>query len=128
MSEPTRGPEASQRKRSVFKHLISNAMRDPAVKAALALSWRGRGKLACRLASDKRVPIVPKLIISLLVLYLASPIDLVPDFIPVLGQIDDLLVILLAAWAFMKLAPPGIVADIAEGLAAEGYARPPERD
>jgi len=107
----------------VFKRLISKAKQNPAVAAALGLNWRGRGRLVCRLVRDRRVPLAAKLIIPLLVLYLMSPIDLIPDFIPVLGYLDDLLVLMLAVWAFARLAPPGIVAGIAAELAKEGYAR-----
>ncbi len=102
---------------------MAKARRDPTVAAALRLNWRGRGRLACRLTRDRRVPLVPKLIIPLLVLYLMSPVDLIPDFIPVIGQLDDLLVLVLAVWAFTRLAPPGVAAELARELAEEGYAR-----
>jgi len=94
----------------------------------LRLNWRGRGKLMCRLITDRRVPCLPRLILPLLALYLLSPIDLVPDFIPVIGQVDDVLVILIAAWAFTKLAPPGTVVQIASELTAQGWAREGDSD
>jgi uncharacterized membrane protein YkvA (DUF1232 family) len=53
-----------------------------------------------RLLSDTRVPRSRKLPLAALVAYLASPIDLVPDFIPVLGQLDDALV---AAFVLRRL-------------------------
>ncbi|HSM62649.1 MAG TPA: YkvA family protein, partial [Gillisia sp.] len=43
--------------------------------------------------SDKRTPWTAKLLIGLTVGYLLSPIDLVPDFIPVLGILDDLILV-----------------------------------
>ena len=49
-----------------------------------------------RLVGDPRVPLRHKLLLGALVGYLAFPIDLVPDFIPVAGQIDDLLLVVLA--------------------------------
>ncbi len=49
-----------------------------------------------RLLRDPRVPRRYKLALGLLVAYLAMPIDLVPDFIPVAGQLDDALVVALA--------------------------------
>jgi len=49
-----------------------------------------------RLLGEPRVPRRHKLLLGALVGYLAFPIDLVPDFIPVAGQIDDLLVLVLA--------------------------------
>lgn len=48
--------------------------------------------LVARLARDPRVPTSAKLTLAGLAVYLASPIDIVPDFIPVLGQLDDVLV------------------------------------
>lgn len=52
--------------------------------------------LVRRLLSDPRVPRRRKLVLWGLLLYLASPIDLVPDFIPVAGQLDDAIIVALA--------------------------------
>jgi uncharacterized membrane protein YkvA (DUF1232 family) len=52
-------------------------------------------KLAKGLLTDRRVPVRRKLLLGALVAYLVSPIDLIPDFIPGLGQMDDLLVVVL---------------------------------
>ncbi len=52
------------------------------------------------LAFDPRVPRRDKLLAGAAAAYLVSPIDLVPDFIPVIGQADDLA---LAIWAFRRL-------------------------
>jgi uncharacterized membrane protein YkvA (DUF1232 family) len=49
--------------------------------------------LMTRLARDPRVPPHRKLLLLGLVGYLASPLDLVPDFIPVAGQLDDAIVV-----------------------------------
>jgi len=56
--------------------------------------------LCKRLLGDRRVPRSRKLAVAALVPYLASPIDLVPDFIPVLGQLDDALI---AAFVLRRL-------------------------
>ena len=42
--------------------------------------------------------------------YAFSPIDLIPDFIPVLGLLDDLLIVPLGVWSVLKLIPPPLVA------------------
>ena len=49
-----------------------------------------------RLLGDKRVPRRRKLVLVMLVVYLSIPIDLVPDFLPLVGQLDDVLVAALA--------------------------------
>jgi uncharacterized membrane protein YkvA (DUF1232 family) len=49
-----------------------------------------------RLLTDRRVPLSSKVLLGAMVLYLAMPFDLVPDFIPVAGQLDD---VILVAWA-----------------------------
>ncbi len=54
---------------------------------------------------DKRTPLVPKLIIGFTVAYLLSPIDLIPDFIPVLGLLDDLIIVPLLIKLSIKLIP-----------------------
>lgn len=48
-----------------------------------------------RLVADKELPRAPRFTLVLLLAYLASPIDLVPDFIPVIGYADDVLVVAL---------------------------------
>ncbi|MFQ5723237.1 MAG: YkvA family protein [Terriglobia bacterium] len=48
-----------------------------------------------KLATDERVPLRTKLALTGLGLYIASPWDLIPDFIPVLGQLDDAAAVLL---------------------------------
>ncbi len=60
---------------------------------------------------DKRTPIGAKLLIGLTVGYLLSPIDLIPDFIPVLGWLDDLLIVpLLITWS-LKSIPAAVLTD-----------------
>jgi uncharacterized membrane protein YkvA (DUF1232 family) len=58
--------------------------------------------LVKRLLADPRVPRRRKLLLGLLVAYLAMPIDLVPDFIPVAGQLDDAIVVALVLRAVLR--------------------------
>ena len=53
-------------------------------------------RLLKRLASDRGVPIGTRIWLGVLLVYLISPIDLIPDFIPVLGYADDALVVAIA--------------------------------
>jgi uncharacterized membrane protein YkvA (DUF1232 family) len=64
-----------------------------------------------RLISDPRVPRSRKLMLGALALYLASPIDLVPDFIPVAGQLDDAILVGLALRSIVAAAGPGLVEE-----------------
>lgn len=51
--------------------------------------------LVCRIAVDKRVPIKRKLMLGGVIAYVMMPLDIIPDFIPVLGQVDDLVVVVM---------------------------------
>ena len=67
-------------------------------------------RMTVRLLREPSVPILLKGLPVLAVLYVVSPIDLIPDFLPVLGELDDLGVILVALQAFIRLCPVGAVA------------------
>jgi uncharacterized membrane protein YkvA (DUF1232 family) len=63
--------------------------------------------LTGRLLRDRRVPRRHKLLLAGLLAYLAFPFDLVPDFIPVAGQLDDVLVTALVLRAFLRAGGAG---------------------
>ena len=58
---------------------------------------------------DPRVPLRIKIIIILVIAYLLSPIDLIPDFIPVLGYLDDFLLITVGIPLLLKMVPKEIM-------------------
>ena len=60
---------------------------------------------------DSRTPWYAKAVLGLAVGYLLMPFDLIPDFIPLLGQLDDLVIVPGLVWLALKLIPPEIVAD-----------------
>lgn len=62
-------------------------------------------------ARDPRVPWYVKAIAVFVAAYALSPIDLIPDAIPVLGYVDDLIVVPLGIWIVIKLIPPAIMAE-----------------
>jgi len=64
-----------------------------------------------RLLRDPRVPRRAKAALAFAVPYLASPIDLIPDFIPVLGQLDDALVVALALRSLVRGAGPDLLRE-----------------
>ena len=69
----------------------------------------GQARLAIRLFREPRVPTALKAVPVIALLYVLSPIDLVPDFIPGLGQLDDLGVILAALELFVRLCPTTVL-------------------
>jgi uncharacterized membrane protein YkvA (DUF1232 family) len=62
-------------------------------------------------ARDPRTPWYAKLLVAAIVAYALSPIDLIPDFIPVLGYLDDLVLIPLGILLALKLIPPQVMAE-----------------
>jgi uncharacterized membrane protein YkvA (DUF1232 family) len=66
-------------------------------------------KLVWRLARDPRVPARSKAMLFVLVGYIASPVDLIPDFIPGLGQLDDLVIAAFALDQILNRVPDEIV-------------------
>ncbi len=69
-------------------------------------------QLAFRLYGDPRVSMLLKTMAPVVALaYIIMPIDLLPDFIPVLGQLDEVAIILLLVRLFISLAPPEVVAE-----------------
>lgn len=65
-------------------------------------------------ARDPRVPWAAKLLAGAVAAYALSPIDLIPDFIPVLGQLDDLLIVPAGIWLVVKLIPPALMQEFRE--------------
>jgi uncharacterized membrane protein YkvA (DUF1232 family) len=76
-------------------------------------------RLVWRLFNDARVHRFPKLIVPAAILYVLSPIDLVPDMILGLGQLDDIGVVALAIALFIELCPRAIVEEHRRAIAAE---------
>ncbi len=54
------------------------------------------------------MPVLAKVIAAVTVAYALSPIDLIPDFIPILGYLDDLLLVPLGIWIAIRLIPPSV--------------------
>lgn len=76
-----------------------------------------QARLAARLLREPRVPLTAKALPVLAGLYVLSPLDAVPDFLPLLGQIDDLSLILVSLALFLRLCPAAAVAFHRESVA-----------
>lgn len=72
-------------------------------------------KLLWRLTRDRRVPPRSKAILFVLLGYVASPVDLIPDFIPGLGQVDDLVIAAFALDHMLNRIPEDIVREHWDG-------------
>lgn len=72
-------------------------------------------------ARDPRTPGLAKLLGGLVAAYVLSPIDLLPEFIPVIGLLDDLLVVTVGLSLVLWLIPPALVTELrsAADVAAE---------
>lgn len=70
-------------------------------------------------ARDPRTPWPARALALLVLAYALSPIDLIPDPIPVLGQLDDLLIVPAGLWLALRLIPPEVLADARARAAAQ---------
>ena len=73
------------------------------------------GKLVARLAADSRVPVRAKVFAGIAAAYAFSPIDVVPDFIPLLGKTDDILLMALALRHVIEEAGVAVVREHWDG-------------
>jgi uncharacterized membrane protein YkvA (DUF1232 family) len=76
-----------------------------------------------RAARDPRVPWYAKALAIAIAAYALSPVDLIPDFIPVLGYLDDLIIVPAGIWLAVRLIPPEVMAE----HRAAATAAPPSR-
>ena len=60
---------------------------------------------------DPRTPLTARIIAALVVAYALSPIDLIPDFVPVLGYLDDLIIVPLGLALVLRLIPAALMAE-----------------
>ena len=67
--------------------------------------------LVCRLALDKRVPTKQKLMAGGIVAYVIMPLDIIPDFIPVIGHVDDLVLVVMGLNMILNEIDPKVLAD-----------------
>ena len=72
-----------------------------------------------RILRDKRTPLAAKLLLALAVGYLCMPFDLIPDFVPVIGHLDDAIIVPVLVFTAVRLVPPAIVSEHREQVARE---------
>jgi len=60
---------------------------------------------------DPATPLLPKLLAMATVAYALSPIDLIPDFIPIIGYLDDLIIVPVGIWLCLRLIPRSVLVN-----------------
>ncbi len=90
----------------------------------LMLARSGIGRLVMRLMLDRRVSVWSKLIIPGGLIYILSPIDFMPDIIPILGWLDDIVAIILTLALFLLSIPSDVLRENLGG----GRSSSPDRD
>ena len=78
-------------------------------------------------AQDPRTPWYARVLVLCIVAYALSPIDLIPDFVPVLGLVDDLLLLPLGIYIAIKITPAPVLTDGRQKAAAMDYKLPKSR-
>lgn len=71
-------------------------------------------------AKDPRIPWYAKALVFFVVAHTFSPIDLIPDFIPILGYLDDLIITPGGLWLAVRLIPPEVLEQARATVAAQG--------
>jgi uncharacterized membrane protein YkvA (DUF1232 family) len=89
------------------------------------LPWRAKLRLARLLMSDPAIPRWLRAVPPVLVVYLALPLDIVPDFIPVIGQIDDIVVLAVGVALLLRFVPRAALRDAIEHAEAATRHSPP---
>jgi uncharacterized membrane protein YkvA (DUF1232 family) len=108
--------KGAERDRRSVKRLMS--------RAKIWMRTLRRDAHAIRLASrDPRVPWTVKLLAIAVAGYALSPIDLIPDFIPVLGYLDDLIIVPLGIWLVISLIPEDVMREC-RAMASAAAQRP----
>lgn len=76
-------------------------------------------------SSDARVPIISKILSALVLAIALSPIDLIPDFIPILGLLDDIILVPLGLWLAIRMIPAEVWTDAQQQASLENIRLPP---
>ena len=85
----------------------------------LAGSFKRELTVYQRVLADSRTPRAAKLFLCLAIGYLCMPFDLIPDFIPVLGHLDDAVIVPALVYAALRLIPQEFVAEHRANVSAD---------
>ncbi|OGW81344.1 MAG: hypothetical protein A3C47_06730 [Omnitrophica bacterium RIFCSPHIGHO2_02_FULL_51_18] len=68
---------------------------------------------------DPRTPRIAKWLLGIAITYLVSPVDLIPDFIPIVGQLDDLLIVPLCVYLALRIIPKSVIVESREKVSIQ---------
>jgi uncharacterized membrane protein YkvA (DUF1232 family) len=77
----------------------------------LARSFRRELEIYQQVLADSRTPIQAKILLGLAVGYLCMPFDLIPDFLPVIGHLDDIIIVPALVYLALRFIPAELVAE-----------------
>ena len=81
------------------------------IKRIGKISFRDKLSLAGDVFRDDRIGIAPRLIVFGVLLYVAMPLDIIPDFVPVLGHLDDVLAVAIAVGLVLRFTPRAVLEE-----------------
>jgi uncharacterized membrane protein YkvA (DUF1232 family) len=77
----------------------------------ISQSLKKQLKLYRIVVKDKRTPLIAKLLLGAAIGYLLLPFDIIPDFVPFFGQLDDLIIVPLLIYLALKFIPKNIISE-----------------
>jgi uncharacterized membrane protein YkvA (DUF1232 family) len=80
------------------------------LKSAYA-AFRREAAVYRRVLRDRRTPLLARVLLGLAVFYALSPVDLIPDCLPGVGHLDDLIIVPLLIWLALKLVPAAVIIE-----------------
>jgi uncharacterized membrane protein YkvA (DUF1232 family) len=80
-------------------------------------------RLYWRLFRDRRVSPLAKALLVASLAYVVWPLDIIPDVLPVIGEVDDIGIVLSGLWLFIRLCPPQVVLERVREISARARVR-----
>ena len=85
----------------------------------LFLKFKSELQLYRNILADSRTPRLTKVLLGLAVAYAVTPVDLIPDFVPVLGHLDDAIIIPVLVFLALKTIPKSLLEEHRQALSKE---------